>query len=92
MSNSKNITVELDPDLKIRLTALAARSGQTLPELVQAVLRRHADEQERAAAEYADDERRWQRYLQTGQSVPVKTVQARLQGLVAEAARRQGGS
>ena len=89
MSDPENDTVELAPDLKVRL---AARSGQTLPELAEAVLRRHADEQERTVAEYADDEQRWQRYLQTGQSVPFQTVQAKLQGLAAEAARRQGGS
>ena len=92
MSDPKDDTLELDPDLKARLAALAARSGQTLPELAEAVLRRHADEQERTVAEYANDEQRWQRYLQTGQSVPFQTVQARLRKLAGEAARRQSGS
>lgn len=92
MSDSKNDTVHIDPALKARLAALASRSGRTLDELAQSVLRSHADEQERGAAEYAEDEQRWQRYLQSGQSVPFETVRSRLQKLAGEAAHMQGGA
>lgn len=92
MSDSENDTVHIEPDLKVRLAALASRSGRTLDELAQAVLRSHADEQERTAAEYAEDEQRWQRYLQSGQSVPFQAVRAKLQGLAGEAAHIQGNS
>lgn len=78
MSDSENSTVHIDPDLKARL---ASRSERTLDELAQAVPRSHADEQERAAAEYAEDDQRWQRYLQTGQGVPFQAVRSRLRKL-----------
>ena len=92
MSDSDNSTVHIDPALKARLVALASRSGRTLDELAQSVLRSHADEQERSAAERAEDEQRWQRYLQSGQSMPFEAVRSRLQKLAGEAARRQGGA
>ena len=90
MSESESSNVTIDPDLKIRLVALASRSGLTLDELTQTVLRRHAEEQERIAAEYAEDEKRWQRYLQTGQSVPFQAVRSRLKTLAVEAAHMRG--
>lgn len=92
MEDSDNDTLHIDPALKARLAALANRSGRTLDDLAQSVLRSHADEQERTAAEYAEDEQRWQRYLQTGQSVPFQTVRSRLQKLAGAAAHIQGGS
>ena len=92
MSESESSSVTIDPDLKVRLVALASRSGQTLDELTQIVLRRHADEQERIATEYAEDEKRWQRYLQTGQSVPIQVVRSKLQTLAGKAAHMRGDS
>lgn len=92
MSDSDNNTVPLDPDLLARLGSLASQSGQTLTELAESVLRKHAEEQERMAAEHADDEARWQRYLQTGASVPFEQVRSKLRALSAEAAHMQGTS
>ncbi len=40
-----------------------------------------------AITEQADDEQRWQRYLETGASVSFEAVRAKLRGLAAEAAR-----
>ena len=92
MTDSKNDTLEIDPDLKIRLAALASRSGQSFTELAQNVLRSHADKQERDMTEYAEDEQRWQRYLETGESIPFENIRAKLQGLAAEAAHKQDAS
>jgi hypothetical protein len=78
----------LDPDLAARLTALAARSGQSLADLAQSVLRAHADEQEKVESELAEDEQRWQRYLAGGQTIAFQSVRGRLQKLAAEAARK----
>ena len=75
----------IDPDLRARLDSLAERSGTSVEDLVQAVLAAHADEQERVIDELIDDEARWQRYLSTGQSVPLQQVRDKLIGLAREA-------
>ena len=80
--------VAIDPELEARLSALAARSGVSLSELAQSVLRSHADEQERLSEELAEDEHRWQRYLSTGESIPFDVVRAQLRRLAREAAQR----
>lgn len=92
MSDVNRTAVHIDPDLSARLATLAARSGRTLDELAQAILRDHADTAERGAEEHADDERRWQRYLQTGECVSSEAVQSRLRQLADDAAGRQDGA
>jgi predicted transcriptional regulator len=89
MTDSKNNTLEIDTDLKVRLAALASRSGQSFAELAQDILRTHADEQERTIIEYAEDEQRWQRYLETGKTIPFEKIRSKLQGLSAEAAHHR---
>jgi predicted transcriptional regulator len=89
MADSKKDAIEIDPDLKVRLSALASRSGQSFAELAQIVLRTHADEQERAIIEYAEDEQRWQRYLETGKTIPFEKIRAKLQEHSAEAAHHR---
>ena len=92
MSALDNDIVHIDLDLKLRLTALALRSGRTLDELAEAVLRDHADAEERSAADLAEDGQRWQRYLETGESVAADTVRSRLQKLAADAAGHRDGA
>ena len=82
------LPLNLDPDLVVRLTALAARSGLSLAGLAESVLRAHADEQERTLGELAEDEARWQRYLAGGQTIPFERVREKLHRLAAEAARK----
>lgn len=86
-SNTR-LALSLEPELEARLTALARRSGMSLADLAQSVLRAHADEQERVVEEFAEDEQRWQRYLAGGQTIPFDSVRGRLQKLVADAARK----
>lgn len=85
---SKDTLLEIDPNLRARLEALASRSGMSLETLAQSVLLAHADEQERLADELAEDEERWQQYLATGQSIPFETVREKLRSLAAAAARQ----
>ena len=83
MSNPKPL--QIAEDVKVRLSALADKSGHTVDELADAVLRAHVDEQERAIIEVAEDERRWQRYLETGQTVSLESVRGKLHTLANEA-------
>ena len=82
MANSSTmLQLDLDADLEARLKTLAERSGVSLSELAQDVLRAHADEQARVDAELAEDERRWQRYRAGGETVPLESVRERLRSL-----------
>lgn len=87
MSMTKPQSLTIDPNLQVRLSALAERQGYTVSEFAERLLRAHADQAEREITEYAEDERRWQRYLETGTAVSFDTVRNKLRHLAAEAAR-----
>jgi len=80
--------LNIDPNLEVRLSALAAREGYTVSEFAERLLRAHADQAEREITEYAEDERRWQKYLETGTAVSFDTVRNKLRHLAAEAAHK----
>jgi len=84
----KNDTLQIDHDLMVRLRTLASRSGRSFDDLAQGVLRRHADEEERKQLEREEDEKRWRRYLEEGETVPLETVRDRLRRLAAKAAQK----
>lgn len=88
MRTPKPHPLEIDPHLQVLLGVLAKRRGASLEDLAESVLRSYADEAERAITEQAEDESRWQRYLETGASVSFDTVRAKLRGLAADAARK----
>lgn len=89
MADTKNDPLTIhDPALRSRLSALAARAGTSVDDFAQAVLRAHADEQERLLDELAEDEDRWQRYVAGGETIPFETVRGRLRTLAGEAARK----
>lgn len=87
MSDQK--TLYISSDLEARLGEIAQHTGQTVDELADTVLRAHADAQERDrdSQEEAEDERRWQRYLATGQSVSLEEVRSKLRARTDEAAK-----
>ena len=76
-----SVVLELDPELGEKLSDLAARLGRTVPELAVHVLEAYARDEQRSALEEAEDERRWQRYVESGVSVPGDAVQRRLREL-----------
>ena len=78
----------IDPKLHARLAGLAERMGVSLADLVETVLRAHADEQERLDSELAEDEERWRRYLAAGQTISFDSLRGKLHRLAAEAARK----
>ncbi|RXT28997.1 hypothetical protein B5P46_09695 [Rhizobium leguminosarum] len=84
--------LEIDPHLQARLGVLAEKQGASLADFTESVLRSYTDESERTISEQAEDEGRWQRYLETGVSVPFETVRARLRGFAAEARRTLEGT
>jgi len=84
----KNESLHLAPELQVRLRVLAAKSGRTLEELAENILRAHADEQERVVAERQEDEQRWQRYLETGQTISLDSVRGKLHTLAGQSATK----
>lgn len=84
MSNQKPLHIA--EDLEARLSILASKDGHTLEELADSILREHADSQERAIIEKTEDERRWQRYLESGQTISLDTVRGKLHTLAQQAA------
>ncbi|WP_117196523.1 hypothetical protein [Rhizobium terrae] len=86
MATSKTQPLEIDPQLQDRLGALARKQGASLADFAESVLRSYADEAERTISEHAEDESRWQRYIETGTSVSFDTVRAKLRGFAADAA------
>lgn len=85
-------TVSIDRDLKQRLAAIAEREGATVSELAENVLRLHAEEAERGEAELAEDERRWAKYVETGESITFEDFMLELDALAEEASRKAAGA
>jgi predicted transcriptional regulator len=81
-------TVSIDGDLKKRLAVIAEREGSTVSELAEGVLRLHAEDVERQEAEFAEDDRRWARYLETGETISAEDMKAKLRALADEAGRK----
>lgn len=82
----------IDSELSERLSVIAEREGSTLSELAETVLRQHAEEAERLAEEFAEDDRRWARYLETGESISLEDMLTDLDALADEARRKVAGA
>lgn len=87
MSNASK-TLAIDPDLHTRLKALAEKSGLSADQFAAAVLETHAEEEEALQEEKFDEHQRWQRYLETGQTVPASKIRSKLRAYAADAAAR----
>ncbi|TRL35938.1 ribbon-helix-helix protein, CopG family [Rhizobium straminoryzae] len=85
-------TVSIDGDLKKRLAVIAEREGSTVSELAESVLRHHAEDVERQEAEFAEDDRRWAKYLETGECISFEDMIVELQSLADEAGRKAAGA
>ena len=86
--SEKHDTLYIDADLMVRIKALASKSGRSFADMAESILRSHADKEDRKLLERAEDEKRWQRYLSEGQTVPFETVRHKLRGLASEAAQK----
>ncbi len=89
---SSKETVSIDGDLKKRLAVIAEREGSSVSELAESVLRLHAEDVERQEAEFAEDDRRWTRYLETGECISFDDMTVELQSLAEEAGRKAAGA
>ena len=90
MSTKEHLVI--DRDLSERLSVIAEREGSTLSELAETVLRQHAEEAERLAEEFAEDDRRWAGYLETGQSISLEDILVEIDTLADEARRKVAGA
>lgn len=86
MSERKHIAIA--EDLEVRLGALAEKSGHSVEELADQVLRQHVDDVEQISDEAAELERRWQKYQAGGPAIPVEEFRKKLHRLAAEAAAK----
>lgn len=86
--STKNAPLQLTDDLQARLNSLAAKTGRSSDELAEDILREHIERTEREISEAAEDEARWQRYLETGQTVPLDSIRGKLHTLAAQAVRQ----
>lgn len=80
--NRETQHLPIDPDLHERLSAMAEKQGIPFDELALNVLHNHAD------FDIAEDERRYQKYLETGESVSLEEFRANIQGYIQDARKR----
>lgn len=66
--------IEIDPALKKRLSDLADQLGRPLREITEGFLRDQASEVELALAMSAEDDQRWQTYLETGNAMSFNDI------------------
>ena len=88
MSTPNAKTLEIDPAVYARLAALAEQQGESFEALASRILRDTIDALEQGRAERAEDERRWQNYLQSGKTISFDEMRGKLRHLAAEAASR----
>lgn len=91
MSVEKPKSLDIDPNVYVRLNELAEQKGETFEQLAARILQDAVDDLERDAIEHAEDERRWQNYLESGTTIPFDAVRGKLQRLAARAARPAPG-
>lgn len=86
MNTQPPAPLRITPDLQDRLEALAERQGLSLEALAERILAAHAEAEERALLEGAEDEARWQRYLESGTATSFDQVRRRMRDLARQAA------
>ena len=78
--------IDIDEAVAARIAALARGQGQTASDLANDVLRAWAEDIDRATdTDTAEDERRWQEYLRTGEAIPFEQVEKKLLALAEKA-------
>lgn len=63
-------TIRLSDELKARVAAAAKREGTSANNFIVEAITRKADADERRADFYAEADRRWAEFLETGKSIP----------------------
>ena len=92
MDTMETDRIDIDDSLTQRLAAIAKDQGITASDLANDVLRSFTEEIEEtiASVDTAEDERRWQKYLETGESVSMEEFRAELHELAAKSAAKIG--
>lgn len=80
--------VKLDEEVRTRLKKLGEIRQRSPHWLMKEAIHRYLDTEEHYEREKAEDQARWQRYLDTGTAIPHENVKARLNELAEQAAQR----
>ena len=81
------IGIKLDDETRARLEKLGEVKKRSRHWLMREAIARFLDSEERYEREKAEDQERWERYLDTHIYVPHEEMSARLEELAAHAAR-----
>lgn len=80
-------TIRLSDELKARVAAAAKREGTSANNFIVEAITKKAEADERRADFYAEADRRWAEFLETGESIPWEEVRrylmARIHGKTA---------
>jgi len=80
---STTLGIKLDANTRDRLKALAQRKDRATHWVIRKAIDEYLAREERAEAERAEDDERWNRYLATGEAIPNERVIAWLDDLAA---------
>ena len=82
------VGVKLDQETRDRLGRLGYAKDRSTHWMMKEAIARYLDIEERYEQEKADDEARWQRYVETGHAVPHTEVKRRINELVVRKTRK----
>lgn len=85
---ASTVGVKLDDAMRARLRRLGEIKDRSTHWLMKEAVKRYLEAEERYEAEKAEDEARYQAFLETGSHVSNEEMTAWLEGLEAEARRR----
>jgi len=86
------VGVKLDAETRERLKRLGEARQRSTHWLMKDAIGRYLEAEERYEHEKAEDQARWQRFVETGTAISHEEVTARLDALAEEAARKAKGS
>jgi len=88
MSAESTKSVQVSEDVHYRMKVIAERNGATVDDFADSALRAHVDDVEHGIIEAAEDERRWEHYLNGGKTIPADEFRKKLHRLAAQAAAK----
>ncbi|HJN46759.1 MAG TPA: hypothetical protein QF572_21555 [Vicinamibacterales bacterium] len=82
------VGVKLDQDTRDRLRRIGYAKDRSTHWMMKEAIARYLDVEERYEQEKAEDEARWQRYVDTGQAIPHTAVKKRIEELIARKTKK----
>lgn len=81
------VGVKLDQETRDRLRRLGSTKDRSTHWMMKEAVARYLDVEERYEREKAEDDARWQRFVETGEAIPHAAVTQRIDELVARKGR-----